>query len=407
MDLRNVGLFNVGAVEPIPGFGENCLMRIPRAVRDKLNERGRFVGIDSVGCEIRFVTDAVSIDLYVSCTRPEFAPRGELRVYKGDFLCQSIEVEPGQSLNVRISPPASFAGTRPERLNGGGFSSDVWRLAMNRGATFCVHGLDLHGHDLRPPRAEELPSLNWLAYGSSITNSSLDGYPHVAARILRAQVQNKGMSGACQLEKEMIDWLVDECQWDIATVEMGINMRGGFTPEEFERRVRYAIDRFAATARPVLVTNLFPNGLTPGNALNPADTSAASEGAFNQIVERVALGKKAANLRFVPGHEILDDFTGLSGDLVHPTTYGHALMGANLARHIARCIEVINSVHDSHGTVVVTRRGKPLARIVPMDNEVETHRKLGALAGEAEELGDIVHLHNGTGPTSARGTYKD
>ncbi len=56
----------------------------------------------------------------------------------------------------------------------------------------------------------------------------------------------------------------------------------------------------------------------------------------------------------------------------------------------ARCIEVINSVHDQHSTVIITRRGKPLAKIVPINYE-STSRHLGVLAGEAEELGDIVH----------------
>jgi hypothetical protein len=180
--------------------------------------------------------------------------------------------------------------------------------------------------------------VNWLAYGSSITNSSLDGYPHVAAGILRTQVQNKGMSGACLLEPEMVDWLVDGCTWDIATIEMGINMRGWFTPEQFETRAGYAIDRFVATGRPILVTNLFPNGLTPGNALDAENAATKSEQAFNDIVTRLVSARSAANLHFVPGSEILDDFCGLSGDLVHPTTYGHALMGANLARQMRKTL---------------------------------------------------------------------
>ncbi len=252
----------------------------------------------------------------------------------GNFLCQAVEVESGKLMTLRLNPPGAFSGVRNESLNTGGFASDVWRLIMNRGATFCIHGIDAHGHAVRPPKAKELPEVNWLAYGSSITNSSLDGYPHVAAQILRAQVQNKGMSGACHLEKELVDWLVDGCKWDIATIEMGINMRGCFTPAQFEERARYTLDRFAGTGRPVLVTNLFPNGLTPGNSLDPENSLTKTEQAFNDTVARLVSRKKARNLHFVPSEDILDDFTGLSGDLVHPTSYGHALMGANLARII-------------------------------------------------------------------------
>ncbi len=62
MNLKEVQLFNVGALEPVPGLGDAGMMRIPEKVRNCLNERARFVGMDSVGCEVRFVTDAPNID---------------------------------------------------------------------------------------------------------------------------------------------------------------------------------------------------------------------------------------------------------------------------------------------------------------------------------------------------------
>lgn len=57
----------------------------------------------------------------------------------------------------------------------------------------------------------------------------------------------------------------------------------------------------------------------------------------------------------------------------------------------AKCIEVLNAVHDQGESVVVTRRGKPLARIVPVSAPGPVGRKLGATPGEMTILGDIVH----------------
>ncbi len=57
----------------------------------------------------------------------------------------------------------------------------------------------------------------------------------------------------------------------------------------------------------------------------------------------------------------------------------------------AKCIEILNGVHDSGESVVVTRRGKPLAKIVPLVEPRATRRKLGSLAGAAVAHGDIVH----------------
>ena len=47
------------------------------------------------------------------------------------------------------------------------------------------HGIDAFGADIRPPRADEKPALRWLAYGSSITHSSRNGYPARAASLRR------------------------------------------------------------------------------------------------------------------------------------------------------------------------------------------------------------------------------
>lgn len=54
------------------------------------------------------------------------------------------------------------------------------------------------------------------------------------------------------------------------------------------------------------------------------------------------------------------------------------------------CVKILSEVHDKSESVVVTRRGKPLARIVPLSSAGPGKRQLGAMTGEAEEIGDIV-----------------
>jgi hypothetical protein len=332
MNFDSVEIYNAGALEPIAGLGESGFVRVPESVRNALNDRARFVAIDSVGCEVRFVTDAPNIDITVAVQKPEFAAHAEMRVFKGNFLYQTHEIEPGVVTNIRLTPPERFSLVNHESLNEGGFSSRVWRIVFNKG-TFIFHGIDTHGYEIRPPESKEKPSLNWLAYGSSITNSSLDGYIHIAARKLKVQVQNKGMSGACHMEKEMVDYLVDQCSWDFATCELGINMLGNFTPEEFEKRAIYLIDRFTATGKPVLIISVFPSFWSAAiHKVSCAETE--RESAFNRILPELVNKKQASNLFFMNGYEVLSDFTGISCDLVHPTAYGHALMGFNLAERL-------------------------------------------------------------------------
>ena len=338
MNLDNVEFYNVGALESVPGLGENGLMRLPEKIRNSLNDRARFVAKDSIGCEVRFVTEASSIDINVSCTKPEFSEKGEIRVFKGNFRYQIHELEPGKMHNIKLSPPPNYATASGKAINDGGFSSDVWRIVCGRGANVVLHGIDTHGHDIRQPKPTETPKLNWLAYGSSITNSNLDGYPHFAARKLRVQVQNQGLSGACQIEKQLVDYFVDNCEWDFATCELGINMRGCFTPKEFEKRASYLIDRFTATGKPVLIISVFPNYMSEDYVGTPEEEATKREMAYNSSLEQLVKKKNAPNLHFMHGSEVLDDFTGLSGDLLHPCPYGHAIMGANLAERLKSII---------------------------------------------------------------------
>ncbi len=56
----------------------------------------------------------------------------------------------------------------------------------------------------------------------------------------------------------------------------------------------------------------------------------------------------------------------------------------------AKCLAVLDRVHSGGDPVLVTRRGKPLVRVVPVTERSGTPRKLGVLAGEASARGDIV-----------------
>jgi len=60
----------------------------------------------------------------------------------------------------------------------------------------------------------------------------------------------------------------------------------------------------------------------------------------------------------------------------------------NASRFKATCLEVLDEVARSGHGVVVTKRGKPVARVVPMVNRPD--RIVGAMKGEIEVHGDIL-----------------
>lgn len=338
MNLDKVEFYNVGDLEQIPGIGENGLVRVPMKVRNLLNEKARFVGMDSIGAEIRFVTDATNIDIYISTQKSESIGNGTIRIYKGNFLYQTLSVQPGITNFFRVTPPPNFQVVNDTMLNQGGFSPKVWRIVCNR-STIVIHGIDAHGHEIRPPKKEELPSLNWLAYGSSITNSHLDGYVHVAASRLKMQVQNMGFSGCCHIEKELVDYMVKERSFDFITCELGVNMLQNYTPDEFNDRVSYLISSLKQINKPAIIITPFPHRKSMEyTAL--IDVYSERNNEFNRILVDQGKSANSEKIHVVQGSDILDDVNGLSGDMTHPTTYGHAIMGINLANHIKNFLKL-------------------------------------------------------------------
>lgn len=66
----------------------------------------------------------------------------------------------------------------------------------------------------------------------------------------------------------------------------------------------------------------------------------------------------------------------------------------NKTRHIAagefkaKCLHLLDEVARSHAPLVITKRGKPVAKLVPIDDRpVDIY---GCMAGTVRILGDIV-----------------
>ena len=58
------------------------------------------------------------------------------------------------------------------------------------------------------------------------------------------------------------------------------------------------------------------------------------------------------------------------------------------AQFKAHCLKVMDEVHAKRKPVLITKRGKPLAKLVPAEEKPDDI--FGSLAGKIEILGDIV-----------------
>ena len=340
MIIRDDLEFHAGELREAPGIRGQLLARIPAAIGDRLQQRGKFIAADSVSTEIRFVTDARVVELTLAAVKPEFGLELlEVRVFFGNFeIPTNFWLKPGVVTTLRLTPQnlaiRKIKGEYLRKAPGIGFAPEVIRVTSQRGGLiYC--GINTFGEAVRPPLAEEKPAKSCLFYGSSITNSTLEGFPIVAGKALGADVINLGMSGSCLLEPELADWMAGRDDWDLAVFELGINATW-MQPEEFRRRADHLLAAFVARhpEKPLVLLTIFPSSARNAFAIEPKEEDRDAQ--FCDILRELhAEYAKRGKVHLIEGAEIMTDLTGLGADFLHPKSYGHAVMGLNLARRLA------------------------------------------------------------------------
>lgn len=73
--------------------------------------------------------------------------------------------------------------------------------------------------------------------------------------------------------------------------------------------------------------------------------------------------------------------------------YSHQGIAVNInaAQFKAKCLKLIDEVAATRKPLIITKRGKPLAKLVPIEDETPT-RLFGYMKGTVEILGDIVNV---------------
>jgi len=325
-ELQHVDLFNVAELPPVPGRGGAVrLSRFPKQLEPKYRlPGGKRVSAQSTGCELRLVPEERRVVFHLSSPN-----NATVHAMQGDFWLSSQALGVGQVHEFEVVLNDRVSALSDEARAGCRFGRDVLRLGVE-GGTVYVHGLDTLGFAIRKPEAEELPAKRWLAYGSSITQSNAFGYAHQAGDLLGFDVLNKGMSGSCAVEPETAEFLVNQCEWDVASLEWGINMRGTVSVDEFTRRVDTALPMFVQTGRPIFVITVLRNDVHLGQAVPEV---AERQAAYDVVLrERVAaLREDHPNVHLIEGADVLAEAGWLTADLVHPTRDGHVRMGERLA----------------------------------------------------------------------------
>jgi lysophospholipase L1-like esterase len=341
---ENLEFHNVTDLETIPNQPGKVLARFPRDVRDSLGHlhqvEGRFVSSVSTGCEIRFVTDSSAFLLSMSARECS----GTIILFLGDIFHSIQTLEQGKITTLKISRPERLSLVKDEMTRSSRFSPQVWRILIGRSYdpsgnfSAIFHGIDPMGSTIRPPKPEEKPQLRWLAYGSSITHGSGATHHHLSyvqqtANLSGIDVMNKGIGGNCFAEASIIDFLIRRVEWDIATFEIGVNMRELVTPEQYEEKLHFLLDSLATsdTKKPVVLITILPNWSSKRWIRKYSDVTRKEE-SFNRIMIKLYKEYKKNNIALVEGKNLLVSPHNLTSDLIHPSDYGHSQIARNLTR---------------------------------------------------------------------------
>ena len=333
MIFENVELHNTAEVKDGPNGGVR-LQRVPDSVRQHLNP-GAQDRVLRPGCgEIRLVSEpGETIELTLA------GVGGGLRVvpFFGPFRHGDPFVIGAEPQTVKLTMHERVLGSLPalEKLRLP-FSPRVCRL-MLWGGQVEFHGAE--GNGIRPPTADELPSLRYLSYGTSITHGSSATWPHLAyvaqvARRLGADLLNFGVGGSCHCEPQFADYLASREDWDVATLALSVNMMG-FTPEEFRKRVTYLVSTVAGsnTDRPVVCITLYR--YFGDREIDPTAYDIPSKADLFREILRETVGQcPHPNVHVLEGREMLTDLGGLTSDLIHPADDAMIQMGENIARRL-------------------------------------------------------------------------
>ena len=331
MEFKNIELHNVRELVYNGESGGYKLSRMPSQVAKKMTANV----FAASGCEIRFVP--IDNEITVKIKTADGGPDSKVAVYYGSV--QSGWREEWKRIKGDVTEiiipksPRLDVLKRISKENNLPFSPEVIRVVLEGGRQYEI--FDVIG-ECRPPEADELPKLTYLAYGSSITHGSLaryvsDSYPFRVSENLGCDNLNLGFAGNAKLEREVADYIASECKFDFATLEMGINILG-IEPEDFRGRVEYFVSTVAKAHldKKIFCIDVFytqDDFLHGESAENRART-------FRAILKDVIEKLNLPNTVYIPGLDVLDSAAWLSEDLVHPTARGVEKLAANITSKI-------------------------------------------------------------------------
>lgn len=325
-ELPKVSLHNVSAVkEAAWDTNAQQLLRVPPSTINEVNIVARERFHHPTGCEVRFVPET---DEPIKVTLS--APSSErVRVFWGDFQSQLYFEISSTPTTVEFPRPDTFEDLKVKTIRSR-FDPGVCRVRFEGDAPVAVH--DVTG-SCRPPTINELPSQQYLAYGTSITEGAAATAIHLSyvsrvARYLGVDPLNLGCSGSAFCDPAVADHIARRDDWDIASLSVSVNMANrGFTVDQFRDRAETLVETVTRShpEKPIVAVTLFPY-----HADLQRDGDAERAQMFRTALHETVAACPQGDLRTIDGRDAMAP-TGLTTDLLHPSDAGMASIAERVA----------------------------------------------------------------------------
>jgi lysophospholipase L1-like esterase len=329
-------LYNVVEETPSCNGDGRLVSRIPDALRRTLNDGAKRSATAPGGCEVRLNLGESKATARLRC---EEGSQVLAEVFQGDFMVSRHRVDAGVT-DIGLNPLQNVDQLRRVgESRGRRFDPALTRVIFPYAPPMGFDGFD---GECTPPGPDQVPQRRMLTYGSSITHGAWamrpsGTYAMRLAESLGVDLINLGFGGGAHCEGQLADYIAGRQDWDIALLEMGINMLGRFEVAEYRRRVAYFVETIAAgnPDKWLICTDLYTCFADLVDAPEFAERKRRAKG-YRRELRRIVRGLPQPKLLHVDGRRLLRDPSGLTFDLVHPSPGGMEEIAANLARFVHR-----------------------------------------------------------------------
>ncbi len=335
MVYKNVEIHN--AAELIDLGDGVTWKRFPEVVCQSLElDKSNSMVSDATGVEIRFIIKGDEARIRMASLDTD-GMLCTFHVYYGSIQGAWSDHEINKCIG---SEPTEFVFKRPPKLDslkkiseecGYTYDPEVIRVIFDRGH---IKIMDVIG-DVIPPSKEQLPKSTVINYGSSITHgsNSIDmshSWTYIVAHRLGFDCRNLGMAGSCAMEPAVVDYISSEGQkgnWDIATLELGINVLK-WEEDSIRERVYYTVHEIAVKnpSKPIIVISPFYS--------NDDFVGKGNADRWRKIIPEIIQECNFKNVHYKSGLDFIDSMEYISADLVHPNIYGVQRISDRLTDYI-------------------------------------------------------------------------